>query len=186
MLSFQQQLLEAVLLAAGEPLSRARLAEILGEAMDAAELDEALRGLAQSYAERGFELVEVAGGLRLQARERFAPWLARIHPERPARYSRAVLETLALIAWRQPITRAEIEAVRGVSLNPAIIRSLQERGWVMVVGRKEAPGRPELLATTRQFLDDFQLASMEELARKVLPQAEGELETLGAREGKGG
>lgn len=172
MLSPLQQILEAVLLAAGEPLSRARLEEIMGEDVDAATLDEALRGLAASYAERGFELVEVASGLRLQARERFAPWIARLSPERPARYSRAVLETLALIAWKQPVTRAEIEAVRGVSINPNIIRTLQERGWITVVGKKEAPGRPDLLGTTRQFLDDFNLSSMDELARRVFPEPE--------------
>ncbi|MFZ5465725.1 MAG: SMC-Scp complex subunit ScpB [Pseudomonadota bacterium] len=172
MLTPLQQILEAVLLAAGEPLSRARLEEIMGEDVDAATLDEALRGLAASYAERGFELVEVASGLRLQARERFAPWIARLTPERPARYSRAVLETLALIAWKQPVTRAEIEAVRGVSVNPNIIRTLQERGWVTVVGKKESPGRPDLLGTTRQFLDDFNLSSMDELARRVFPEPE--------------
>jgi len=172
MLTPLQQILEAVLLAAGEPLSRARLEEIMGDDVDAATLDEALRGLAASYAERGFELVEVASGLRLQARERFAPWIARLSPERPARYSRAVLETLALIAWKQPVTRAEIEAVRGVSVNPNIIRTLQERGWVTVVGKKETPGRPDLLGTTRQFLDDFNLSSMDELARRVFPEPE--------------
>ncbi|MEW6764870.1 MAG: SMC-Scp complex subunit ScpB [Pseudomonadota bacterium] len=164
-----QQILEAILLSAGEPLSRPRLAEIMGAEVDAAALDEALRGLAASYAERGFELVEVASGLRLQARERFAPWIARLTPERPPRYSRAVLETLALIAWKQPVTRAEIEAVRGVSVNPAILKTLHERGWIVVVGRKETPGRPELLGTTRQFLDDFNLSGLEDLAEKVFP-----------------
>jgi len=164
-----QQILEAILLSAGEPLSRARLAEIMGAEVDADALDEALRDLAASYAERGFELVEVASGLRLQARERFAPWIARLTPERPPRYSRAVLETLALIAWKQPVTRAEIEAVRGVSVNPAILKTLHERGWIVVVGRKETPGRPELLGTTRQFLDDFNLSGLEDLAEKVFP-----------------
>lgn len=169
MLTPLQQILEAVLLASGEPLSRARLKEVMGDDIDAATLDEAIRGLAASYAERGFELIEVASGLRLQARERFAPWIARLTPEKPARYSRAVLETLALVAWRQPITRAEIEAVRGVSVNPAIIRTLQERGWIAVVGKRETPGRPELFGTTRQFLDDFNLGSLDDLADKVFP-----------------
>ncbi|MDM7322748.1 MAG: SMC-Scp complex subunit ScpB [Gammaproteobacteria bacterium] len=171
MLTPLQQILEAVLLAAGEPLSRARLEEIMGEEVDATTLDEALRGLAASYAERGFELVEVASGLRLQARERFAPWIARLSPERPARYSRAVLETLALIAWKQPVTRAEIEAVRGVSVNPNIMRTLQERGWITVVGKREGPGRPDLWGTTRQFLDDFNLQSLEDLAARVFPES---------------
>lgn len=167
MLTPLQQILEAVLLAAGEPLSRERLAAILE--VERPALEEALQGLAVSYAERGFELVEVASGLRLQARERFAPWIARLSPERPARYSRAVLETLALIAWKQPITRAEIETVRGVAVNPNILRTLQERGWITVLGKKEAPGRPDLWGTTRQFLDDFNLKSLEELAERVFP-----------------
>ena len=178
MLTPVQQIIEAVLLAAGEPLSRSRLAEIMGDDVDAATLDEALRGLAASYAERGFELIEVASGLRLQARERFAPWIARLSPERPQRYSRAVLETLALIAWRQPITRAEIEDVRGVSVNPAIVRTLQERGWITVVGKRETPGRPELFGTTRQFLDDFNLSSLDDLAQRVFPEPQGAEEKI--------
>lgn len=172
MLTPLQQLLEAVLLAAGEPVTRARLARIVGDEVDAVTLDEALRGLAESYADRGVELVEVASGLRIQARERFAPWIRRLQPERQTRYSRAVLETLALIAWRQPITRAEIEAVRGVAVHANIIRTLQERGWISVVGRKETPGRPEMFATTKQFLDDFNLSNMDELARRVFSEAE--------------
>ncbi|MDD2893968.1 MAG: SMC-Scp complex subunit ScpB [Halothiobacillaceae bacterium] len=163
-------LLEALLLAAGEPVSRARLAEILGDEVSRSMLDEALHTLKASYAERGIELVEVASGLRLQASERFAPWLVKLHPQRPPRYSRAVLETLALIAWKQPITRAEIEAIRGVSVNPVIIKTLTERGWVHSVGKRETPGRPELLATTKQFLDDFNLQSLDELANKLFPQ----------------
>lgn len=160
-------LLEALLLAAGEPLSRARLLDILADEADAAMLDQALQELALHYAERGIELVEVASGLRLQASARFAPWLVKLHPQRPPRYSRAVLETLALIAWKQPITRAEIEAIRGVSVNPAILKTLHERGWVHSVGKRETPGRPELLGTTRQFLDDFGLQSQDELAQRV-------------------
>ena len=163
-------LLEALLLAAGEPVSRARLAEILGDEVSRPMLDEALHTLKASYAERGIELVEVASGLRLQASERFAPWLVKLYPQRPPRYSRAVLETLALIAWKQPITRAEIEAIRGVSANPVILKTLTERGWVHSVGKRETPGRPELLATTKQFLDDFNLQSLDELANKLFPQ----------------
>lgn len=157
-------LLEALLLAAGEAISRSRLAEILGDEVDAAMLDQALSSLAASYAERGIELVEVASGLRLQASARFAPWLVKLAPQRAPRYSRAVLETLALIAWKQPITRAEIEAIRGVSINPTILKTLSERGWVHHVGRRETPGRPELLGTTRQFLDDFGVQSLDHLA----------------------
>lgn len=162
-------LIEALLLAAGEPVSRARLREILGEETSPAELDEALQQLASGYAERGIELVEVASGLRLQASSRFAPWLVKLNPQRAPRYSRAVLETLALIAWKQPITRAEIEAIRGVAVNPSILKTLHERGWIHSVGKRETPGRPELLATTRQFLDDFNLRSLDELAGKLFP-----------------
>ncbi len=164
-------LLEALLLAAGEPLSRARLAEILGDEVDAAMLDQALSTLAESYAERGIELIEVASGLRLQASSRFAPWLVKLQPQRPPRYSRAVLETLALIAWKQPITRADVEAIRGVSLNPTILKTLSERGWVQSMGKRETPGRPELLGTTRQFLDDFGLKTLDELAQHIFPQS---------------
>ncbi|OYY74862.1 MAG: SMC-Scp complex subunit ScpB [Gammaproteobacteria bacterium 28-57-27] len=162
-------LVEALLLAAGEPVSRARLAEVLGDEVDAAMLDQALHTLAASYAERGIELVEVASGLRLQASSRFAPWLVKLNPQRAPRYSRAVLETLALIAWKQPITRAEIEAIRGVAVNPSILKTLHERGWIHSVGRRETPGRPEPLGTTRQFLDDFNLRSLDELAEKLFP-----------------
>ena len=165
-------LLEALLLAAGEPLSRARLAEILGDQADAAMLEQALLSLAASYAERGIELVEVATGLRLQASQRFAPWLVKLNPQRPPRYSRAVLETLALIAWKQPITRAEIEAIRGVSLNPSILKALSERGWIHSAGKREVPGRPELLGTTRQFLDDFGLQSLDHLAQYLFKSDE--------------
>jgi segregation and condensation protein B len=164
-------LIEALLLAAGEPVSRARLLDILGEDVEEAQFNQALQTLAASYAERGIELVEVASGLRLQASARFAPWLLKLQPQRPPRYSRAVLETLALIAWKQPITRAEIEAIRGVSINPAILKTLYERGWIVVVGKRETPGRPELLGTTRQFLDDFNLRSVDELAQRMFPES---------------
>ena len=166
-------LIEALLLAAGEPVSRARLADILGDDdVSASMLDQALQTLSASYAERGIELVEVASGLRLQASACFAPWLVKLSPTRAPRYSRAVLETLALIAWKQPVTRAEIEAIRGVSINPTILKTLTERGWVQSVGKRETPGRPELLGTTRQFLDDFNLQSLDELATRMFPQAE--------------
>lgn len=164
-------LIEALLLAAGEPVSRARLLDILGEEVDKTQFDQALQTLAASYLERGIELVEVASGLRLQASARFAPWLVKLQPQRPPRYSRAVLETLALIAWKQPITRAEIEAIRGVSINPSILKTLHERGWIVVTGKRETPGRPELLGTTRQFLDDFNLRNMDELAQRMFPES---------------
>ncbi len=158
-------LLEAFLLAAGTPLSLARLAELFddGERPSPALLRQALDELASSCHGRGFELHEVASGYRLQVRACFAPWVGRLWEERPQRYSRALLETLALVAYRQPVTRGEIEDIRGVSVNSQIIRTLQEREWIRVVGHREVPGRPALFATTPAFLDHFGLKSLEEL-----------------------
>ncbi|MFP4154484.1 MAG: SMC-Scp complex subunit ScpB [Halothiobacillaceae bacterium] len=157
-------LLEAVLVSAGRPLPEDRLLEILApEGVTAQTLPLVLERLSAHYAERMIELAHTASGWQVRTRPAAAPVLARIEPTRVQKYSRAVLETLALIAWRQPVTRGDIEAVRGVSVNPQIVRTLVERGWVEVVGRRERPGRPELLGTTRQFLDDFGLKSLSEL-----------------------
>lgn len=158
-------LLEAFLLAAGRPLSLERIAELFDEAErpEPAVLKAALAVLEQSCSGRGFELKEVASGYRLQVRQRFAPWVGRLWEERPQRYSRALLETLALIAYRQPITRGEIEEIRGVAVSSQIIKTLQEREWVRVVGHREVPGRPAMFATTRSFLDHFNLRSLDEL-----------------------
>ncbi|MCQ4348725.1 SMC-Scp complex subunit ScpB [Pseudomonas stutzeri] len=157
--------LEAILLAAGKPLSLERLAELFDEHERPTPklLREALSVLAGACLGRGFELSEVASGYRLQVRERFSPWVGRLWEERPQRYSRALLETLALIAYRQPITRGEIEEVRGVAVNSNIVRTLQERDWIRVVGYREVPGRPAMFATTRAFLDHFDLKSLDEL-----------------------
>jgi segregation and condensation protein B len=157
--------LEAVLLAAGEPLDRAALAAVFEEAERPGDeqLEQALAELAQDYAERGLELKEVSSGLRIQVREEVNPWVARLWEERPQRYSRALLETLALIAYRQPITRGEIEEVRGVSVRSNIIRTLQEREWIRVVGHRDVPGKPALFGTTRAFLDYFNLSSLDDL-----------------------
>ena len=119
--------------------------------------------MAAEYSNRGLEVKETAAGFRIQVRREFASEISRLWPERPARYSRALLETLALIAYRQPITRAEIEAVRGVAVNPNIVKTVIERNWVRVVGHRDVPGRPELLGTTREFLDYFGLRSLDEL-----------------------
>jgi len=158
-------ILEAVLLAAGEPLDRTALSSIFDEAERpaAADIDKALAELVEDYAERGLELKEVASGFRIQVREEVNPWVARLWEERPQRYSRALLETLALIAYRQPITRGEIEEVRGVSVRSNIIRTLQEREWIRVVGHRDVPGKPALFGTTRAFLDYFNLASLDDL-----------------------
>lgn len=162
---YLKNVVEAALLAAGRPLSVAQLAELFDERERPAneELRAALETLADEYSERGIELKEVASGFRVQIRRTMTDPVSRLWTERPARYSRAMLETLALIAYRQPITRGEIEEVRGVAVNPNILRTLLERNWVRVVGHREVPGRPELLGTTREFLDYFNLTSLDEL-----------------------
>ncbi len=174
-------LLEAILLAAGRPLTLAALAELFEpfERPEPHQLAEALEVLQELCLGRGIELVEVASGYRLQVRSRFAPWVSRLWEERAPRYSRALLETLALIAYRQPVTRGEIEEVRGVAVNSNIIRTLAEREWIRVVGHREVPGRPALFATTRRFLDDFNLKNLDELPplsvlRELAPEPESE------------
>ena len=160
-----KNVIEAALLAAGRSLDYDELGQLFGEqdrpARDA--LRTAVQALNEDYAGRAMELRETASGVRIQVRREFSNELARLWPERTQRYSRALLETLALIAYRQPITRAEIEAVRGVAVNPNITRTLMERNWVRVVGTRDLPGRPELLGTTREFLDYFGLQSIDEL-----------------------
>jgi segregation and condensation protein B len=163
--SHLKNVIEAALLAAGRPLHLNELAELFEEPRrpPAQLVREALTILAAEYETRGIELKETAGGFRVQVRQALAGEISRLWPERPARYSRALLETLALIAYRQPITRGEIESVRGVAVNPNIIKTLLERSWVRVVGTRDVPGRPELLGTTREFLDYFGLKSLEDL-----------------------
>jgi len=160
-----KNVVEAALLAAGKPLTVEQIRELFEEyeRPGATEVREALAELVEELKGRAFELVEVASGWRAQVKSDYAGPVSRLWQERPTRYSRALLETLALIAYRQPITRAEIEDVRGVAVNPNIIRTLSERGWIRVVGHREVPGRPELLGTTRDFLDYFGLASLDQL-----------------------
>jgi segregation and condensation protein B len=160
-----RNVIEAALLAAGAPVPLSELSRLFDEAGGPApqELREALERLAGEYAGRGIELKETASGFRIQVRRELAGEISRLWPERAARYSRALLETMALIAYRQPVTRAEIEAVRGVAVNPNIIRTVIERNWVRVVGHRDVPGHPELLGTTREFLDYFGLKSLDEL-----------------------
>ena len=157
--------IEAALLAYGQPLNVEQLREMFDEfeRPDAVDVRNALAQLARDCDGRPMELVEIASGWRLQVRSAYAARLSKLWQERPSRYSRALLETLALIAYRQPITRAEIEDVRGVTVNPNIVRTLSERGWIRVVGHREVPGHPELLGTTREFLDYFGLKSLDEL-----------------------
>ena len=157
--------IEAALLAAGRPLDVEQLRALFDEfeRPDAEAIEQALAALASDYAGRGIELRQVASGYRVQVRDSLSLTVSRLWQERPRKYTRALLETLALIAYRQPITRGEIEDIRGVQVNPDIIRTVLERGWVRVIGHRDVPGRPELLATTREFLDYFGLKSLDDL-----------------------
>lgn len=160
-----QQILEAALLAAGQPLSQVQLAALFSddERPPTGEISRALEQLSLDCAERGIELKKVASGYRLQVKQDLNEWVSRLWTERPQRYSRALLETMALIAYRQPITRGEIEAVRGVSVSTNIVRTLQEREWIRVVGHRDVPGKPALFGTTKTFLDSFNLQNLDDL-----------------------
>ncbi|MES9903289.1 MAG: SMC-Scp complex subunit ScpB [Sedimenticola sp.] len=160
-----KQIVEAALLSAGSPLNLDAILELFleDERPDKQMLRDTIAALRQDYDGRGIELVEVGGGFRINVRSELSPWVSRLWEERPARYSRALLETLALIAYRQPITRGEIEDVRGVSVSTHIIKTLLEREWVRVVGQRDVPGRPSLYATTREFLNYFSLKGLGDL-----------------------
>jgi len=160
-----KNVLEAALLAAGRPLTVEQLQELFDEhdRPELATVMDLLTELGNGYQKRGIELKLVATGYRIQIRDNVVNEVSRLWQERPIKYSRAFLETLALIAYRQPITRGEIEDIRGVQVNPNIVRTLQERNWVKIIGHREVPGRPELLATTKEFLDYFNLRSLDEL-----------------------
>jgi len=173
-----QNVIEAALLAAGKSLTLSELSQVFDEGTrpTPAAIRGALEALAAGCAGRAIELKETGAGFRLQVRREYAGAVARLWPERPQRYSRALLETLALIAYRQPITRAEIEAVRGVSVNPNITKTLLERGWIRVVGHRDLPGRPELLGTTREFLEYFGLLSLDALPPLAQLRSLGEID----------
>lgn len=159
-------ILEAVLLSAEKPLKLNQIEALFAGDNDVPSRDEihqVLRDLGEEFAERGFELKQVASGFRIQVKQDYAQWVGRLWEEKPARYSRALLETIALIAYRQPITRGEIEEVRGVSVSSHIIKTLMEREWIKVLGHKDVPGRPGLYGTTKEFLDYFNLKSLDEL-----------------------
>ena len=160
-----KNIVEGALLAAGRPLNVDELLALFSdeERPDRAEVKKALDALHEEFADRGIELKEVASGFRIQVRRELAPWIGRLWEERPARYSRALLETLALVAYRQPITRGEIEDVRGVTVSTHIMRTLQDRGWIRIVGHRDVPGHPEMFGTTKEFLDYFSLKSLDEL-----------------------
>ena len=175
------QILEGALLAAGEPLSVQRMALLFeeNERPSKDDIRAAIKLVEERCEDRGYELVQVASGYRFQVRQDLAAWVGRLWQERPARYSRALMETLSLIAYRQPITRGEIEEIRGVAVSTNIIKTLLEREWVRVVGHRDVPGRPAMYATTRQFLDYFNLKSLDQLPPlaeiKELDNLSGEL-----------
>ncbi|MGB5440432.1 MAG: SMC-Scp complex subunit ScpB [Gammaproteobacteria bacterium] len=160
-----KNILEAILLAAGRPLTLDQLLAMFAEneRPERSQIREALELLQADYEPRGIALVQVGGGYRIQVRETMQPWVARLWEEKPARYSRALLETLSLIAYRQPITRGEIENVRGVAVSTSIIKTLLEREWIHVLGHRDVPGHPAMYGTTRKFLDYFSLKSLSEL-----------------------
>ena len=162
-LGHAKTVLEAALLASQEPLPLAELKKLFDEELSNETLRLLLENLHTDWQGRGVELTQVASGWRFRARPEYQRLIDRLNPQKPPRYSRAVLETLAIIAYRQPVTRGDIEDIRGVVVSANIIRALEARGWVEVVGHKEVPGRPELLATTKSFLDDLNLGSLQEL-----------------------
>jgi segregation and condensation protein B len=158
-----KRILEAALLASQEPLDIAELKRLFDGEVSAETLRHLLAELADEWNGRAVGLVSLASGWRFQTRPEFQPYIERLHPEKPPRYSRAVMETLAIIAYRQPVTRGDIEDIRGVTVSTQIIQSLENRGWIDIVGHRETPGRPALYATTKRFLDDLGLRSLEEL-----------------------
>jgi segregation and condensation protein B len=173
-----RHIVEAALLASSQPLSLEQLRGLFPEDAPAppGSLEQALAELREGSADRGVELVEVASGFRFQIRSEVHAWVARLWTERQTKYTRATLETLALIAYRQPITRGEIEQIRGVGINANMIKALEEREWIRVVGHRDVPGRPELFGTTRAFLDYFGLKSLDELPPLAEIRDIGELE----------
>jgi segregation and condensation protein B len=158
-----KRILEAALLTAQEPLGIADLKKLFDEELGADLLKALLAEVREEWSGRSVELVQLASGWRFQTRPEFRPYVERLFPEKPPRYSRAVMETLAIIAYRQPVTRGDIEDVRGVVVSTQIVQALEARGWIDIVGHRETPGRPALYATTRKFLDDLGLRTLEEL-----------------------
>ncbi len=198
---YVRNVIEAALLAAGRPLTTDELVSLFDErdGSGAAAVQAALETLRAEYATRGIEIAEVASGFRIQIRPSVAQPVSRLWQERPAKYSRALLETLALVAYRQPITRGEIEQIRGVAVNPHIIKTLLERSWIRVIGHRDVPGKPELLGTTRDFLDYFSLRKLDDLptlaqlkeledlrVQLSLPGADAAVEGAAAGEGAAG
>jgi segregation and condensation protein B len=161
--SLVKRVLEAALLAAREPMTPNDMKKMFDEELSTDTLRKLLDQLREDWAERPVELIQLASGWRFRTRAEYLPFLERLNPEKPPKYSRAVLETLAIIAYRQPVTRGDIEEIRGVAVNANVVKTLEERGWIDVVGHRDTPGRPALFATTKQFLDDLGLRSVSEL-----------------------
>ena len=158
-----KHVLEAALLTSGEPLPLSELKKLSDVSLDNTQLETLLEELAQDWRGRGVELTRVASGWRFRAKPYMQAYLDRLNPQKPPRYSRAVLETLAIIAYHQPVTRGDIEEIRGVAVSSQILKTLETRGWIDVIGTRDVPGKPELLATTKQLLDDLNLRSLQEL-----------------------
>ena len=160
-----KMIVEGLLLAAGRPLTLDNIIQVFSkdEQPDSKELELVMDSIAEDCADRGFELKEVASGFRFQVKQELSDWIAKLWEERPPRYTRALLETLALVAYRQPITRGDIEEIRGVGVSSNIVRTLLDREWIRVVGHRDVPGRPAMFATTKQFLDYFNLKSLQDL-----------------------
>ncbi|BCN39977.1 hypothetical protein ALDI51_32960 [Alicycliphilus denitrificans] len=176
-----KRVLETALICAQQPVSVRELRTLFDDALGSDTVKALLLELQQDWALRGVELVQVATGWRFQSRPEMREYLDRLHPEKPPRYTRATLETLAIIAYRQPVTRGDIEDIRGVTVNSLIIKQLEDRGWIEVVGHRDTVGRPALLATTRQFLDDLGLQSLDELPMLEDPGVQANvLDALGA------
>ena len=177
-----KRVLETALICAQQPLPLRDLRALFEGNLGADTLKDLLLSLQQEWTGRGVELVQVASGWRFQSRPEMRSYLDKLHPEKPPRYSRAVLETLAIIAYRQPVTRGDIEDIRGVTVNSLIIKQLEDRGWVEEIGHRETVGRPALLATTRQFLDDLGLKSLDQLP--MLDEPESQASLFNALEGE--
>lgn len=172
--------LEVALLCASQPMQLAEMRKLFGDdpEFDNDRLRALLQALQQQWAERGMDLVQLASGWRFQSRPHMQRYLERLNPEKPPKYSRAVMETLAIVAWRQPVTRGDIEDIRGVTVSSQIVKTLEDRGWIEVIGHRDAPGRPALFGTTRQFLDDLGLRALDELPPLDTAQAAAALEGL--------
>lgn len=170
-----KRVLETALICSSQPLTLRELRTLFSDELGADTIRTLLQDLQDDWAQRGVELVSVASGWRFQSRPEMREFLDRLHPEKPPRYTRATLETLAIIAYRQPVTRGDMEDIRGVTINSLILKQLEDRGWIEVIGHREAPGRPSLFATTRQFLDDLGLASLDQLPLLESPSAQAQI-----------